>query len=132
MSERVLIVEDEAIVALTLEDVLTAAGYVVCCIAARPDEALAYVQAHGIDIAVIDVRLADGGDGIALAHQLAALGSMLILFATGNPAEVRNRARVGHGCLTKPFEGEWLIAAIEAIRAGKQPVLPGYFSLPIR
>ncbi len=132
MSGRVLIVEDEALVALTLEDELLAAGFEVCCIADRPEPALAYAQTHSIDIAVIDVRLADGADGIALAHQLAITGSMLILFATGNPAEVRGRARIGHGCLTKPFEPEWLVIAIEAIRAGRQPVLPGYFPLPIR
>ncbi len=131
MSERVMIVEDEALVALTLEDVLLSAGFEVCCIAERPEQALAYAQEHPIDVAVIDVRLAGGGDGIALACQLASLGPMLILFATGNPAEVRERARVGHGCLTKPFEGEWLVAAIVAIKRGRQPVLPGYFALPI-
>ena len=129
--ERVMIVEDEALVALTLEDVLLSAGHHVCCIADRPDQALDYARAHPVDVAVIDVRLAGGGDGIALALQLAALGSMMILFATGNPAEVRERAKVGHGCLTKPFEGEWLVEAIAAIRDGREPVLPGYFPLPI-
>jgi DNA-binding response OmpR family regulator len=127
---RVLIVEDEALVALTIEDILVEAGYTVVGIADRPADALELARRAPIDIAVVDVRLADGGDGIALASALAALGSMLILFATGNPAEVRARARVGHGCLTKPFEGEWLLSAIDAIRTNNAPPIPGYFSLP--
>lgn len=128
---RVMVVEDEALVALTIEDVLVEAGYLVVCVADRPETALDYARSNPVDIAVVDVRLADGGDGIVLASALAATGSMLILFATGNPAEVRERAQVGHGCLTKPFEGEWLLDAIAAIRDGRQPALPGFFSLPI-
>lgn len=132
---RAMIVEDEALVALTLEDVLVEAGYEVCFIADRPEEALAHARQNEVDVAVIDVRLAAGGDGIALAGELAALGPTLspvmILFATGNPDEVRERARVGHGCLTKPFESEWLIVALDAIRSGTQPTLPGYFALPL-
>ena len=131
MSGRVLIVEDEALVALTMEDVLTEAGFEVCGIADRPEEAIALALGTRIDIAVVDVRLAEGGDGIALAATLREIGSMLILFATGNPDEVRSRARVGHGCLTKPFQAEWLLTAIAAVRDGTEPAIPGYFGLPV-
>ena len=131
MSGRVLIVEDEALVALTLEDALVDAGFTVCGIADRPADALALARTTTIDIAVVDVRLAEGGDGIAQASARQEIGSMLILFATGNPQEVRNRATVGHGCLTKPFEAEWLLAAIAAVREGTEPAIPGYFGLPL-
>jgi DNA-binding response OmpR family regulator len=129
--KRIMIVEDEALVALTLEDVLTEAGYCVCGIADRPEQALEIARALEPDIAVIDVRLADGGDGIGLAEQLAARLPILILFATGNPAEVRARARAGHGCLSKPFQAEWLLAALEVIQTGVIKTVPSYFSLPI-
>ena len=131
MSKRVLIVEDEALVALTLEDVLSEAGYMVCGIADRPAEALALASQHRPEIAVIDVRLAAGGDGIALAEQMAALLPVLILFATGNPAEVCARARAGQGCLSKPFQSEWLLAALDAIQSGTDPGMPSYFPLPL-
>ena len=130
MSKRVLIVEDEALVALTLEDMLTEAGYAVCGTAYEPKEALRLARDHRPDIAVVDVRLADEGDGIALADALSALQPVLILFATGNPAEVLKRARSGHGCLSKPFEADWLLRALEAIQAGEQPRIPGFIMLP--
>ncbi len=130
MIKRVIIVEDEALVALTLEDVLTEAGYCVCGIADRPAQALEIARVLAPDIAVVDVRLADGGDGIALAEQLAARMSILILFVTGNPAEVRARARAGHGCLSKPFQSEWLLAALDAIQAGAAGSVPSFFMLP--
>ncbi|MDT7953381.1 MAG: response regulator [Acetobacteraceae bacterium] len=131
MTRRVLIVEDEALVALTLEDVLTEAGYVVCGIADRPGPALEIARTLEPDIAVIDVRLAGGDDGIVLAEQLAVSTPMLILFATGNPAEVRARARAGHGCLSKPFQSEWLLAALEEIQNGGTTAIPSYFALPV-
>lgn len=131
MIKRVLIVEDEALVALTLEDVLTEAGYCVCGIADRPEQALEIARVMEPDIAVIDVRLAAGGDGIALAAQLAARMPVAILFATGNPAEVRARARAGNGCLSKPFQAEWLLAALESIQSGSTITIPSYFVLPI-
>ena len=128
---RVMIVEDEALVALTLEDVLTEAGYCVCGIADRPEQALEIARVLEPDIAVIDVRLAGGGDGIALAEQLANRMPILILFATGNPAEVRARARAGHGCLSKPFQAEWLLAALDTIQSGVVTTIPSYFILPV-
>jgi DNA-binding response OmpR family regulator len=131
MTDRVLIVEDEALVALTIEDFLRAAGFEICGIADRPAQALALALNTRVDIAIVDVRLAEGGDGIALASALHTIGSMLILFATGNPAEVRERATVGHGCLTKPFEAEWLLTAIASVRDGTDPAIPGYFALPV-
>ena len=131
MSGRVLIVEDEALVALTIEDILKEAGFEVCGIADRPQQALDMAHRMEIDLAVVDVRLAEGGDGIALAAALSELGSMLILFATGNPDEVRERAKVGHGCLSKPFEAEFLLAAIASVRDGTEPAIPGYFTLPV-
>ncbi len=130
-TKRVMIVEDEALVALTLEDVLTEAGYCVCGIADRPEQAFEIARVLEPDIAVIDVRLAGGGDGIALAERLAARMPILILFATGNPAEVRARARAGNGCLSKPFQAEWLLAALEVIQTGGTKTIPSYFTLPL-
>ncbi|MBV8915791.1 MAG: response regulator [Acetobacteraceae bacterium] len=127
---RVLVVEDEALVALTIEDTLTEAGYDVVGIADRPEEALELAGQHKPGLAVVDVRLASGGDGIALAELLLAAGPMRILFATANCGEVRRRARHGHGCLSKPFEAGSLVRALRAVISGQPADIPGYFSLP--
>jgi len=126
-----LVVEDEALVAITIEEVLLDAGFRVCGIADRPAEAMALARRHRPELAVVDVRLAAGGDGIQLAGELVALGPIGILFATGNPSEVFNRARVGQGCLSKPFEAAWLIAALRAVHGeGGPPRIPGFRPLP--
>ena len=130
MSKLVLIVEDEGLVALTIEDTLLEAGYRVCGIATGVDDALELALRHRPDLAVVDVRLALGGDGIALAHALAAIEPIGILFATGNASDVHRRARAGQGCLSKPFEGEWLLAALEAVQGKAVGAIPGYFALP--
>ena len=132
MTRRILIVEDEALVALTMEDVLLEAGYQVCGIADTVSDALDLARLHGPDLAVIDVRLACGDDGIALAETMAAMGPIRILFATGNPAEVRQRANAGQGCLAKPFEAGWLLSALEAIQGRLAPTIPGFFALSAR
>ncbi len=129
----VLIVEDEALVALMMEEILTGAGFPVCGLADTPALALALAREHAPDLAVVDVRLAGGGDGIALAETLAAESPIGILFATGNPGEVRARARAGQGCLAKPFEASWLITALQAIQLGVAATasIPAFFSLPL-
>lgn len=129
MTQRILIVEDEALVALTMEDVLLEAGYQVCGIADTVADALDLARLHEPDLAVIDVRLACGDDGIALAETMAAMGPIRILFATGNPAEVRQRANAGQGCLAKPFEAGWLLSALEAIQGRVASTIPGFFAL---
>ena len=127
---RVLIVEDEALVALTLEDALSAAGHDVLCPVDRAAPAVRLARQTKIDLAIIDVRLADGDDGIALAEDLVAIQpSLLILYATGNPGLVRERARCGVGCFSKPFEVEWLLRAVDELRAGGMPRSPGFFEL---
>ena len=127
----VMIVEDEALVALVMQEILTEAGFTVCGLADTPDGARALDRGHAPHLAVIDVRLAAGEDGITLAASLAASRPIGILFATGNPGEVRARARVGHGCLAKPFEAAWLIAALRAIERGAaaHADIPAFFPL---
>lgn len=126
----VLIVEDEALVAITIEEVLEAAGFRVCGIADRTGDALALAREHRPALAVVDVRLAAGDDGVALAHALVELGPIAILFATGNPAEVYRRARAGHGCIAKPFEGAWLVAALHAVDGRvADRAIPGFTAL---
>ncbi len=91
-TDLVLIVEDEALVALTIEDALLDGGWNVCGIADTAAGALDLARRHRPNLAVLDVRLAGGDDGVALAEALVLLGPIGILFATGN-TERRPRPR---------------------------------------
>ncbi len=121
---RVLVTEDEALVALEIESLLTAAGHAVVGVA--EDRASAVELARRTeptpDLALVDMRLANGASGLEVAADFAALG-IAVLFVTGNCPAERGRG-LAVGCLHKPFtEGELLasVAAAEAV-LGRRPL----------
>jgi CheY-like chemotaxis protein len=100
MGVRVLIVEDEIVVALFLEDLLTEFGYEVAGVASQLDDAMA--RAPDYDVAVLDVHL-NGRNVFDFADALAARGTPFV-FATGygeRGIPERHRARP---VLQKPFQ----------------------------
>ena len=102
---RVLVVEDEMMVSMLIEDMLTDLGCTVIGPAARLDEAMELASKGGIDCAVLDVNL--GGQPIfPLADYLRAKGAPFA-FATGyGDAGLRDVDR-GSPVLQKPFrEGD--------------------------
>jgi DNA-binding NtrC family response regulator len=78
---RVLLVEDEMIVAWLLEDMLAELGCAVVGPAASVDQALAMIDAEAIDVAMLDVNL-DGQMSYPVADALAARGVPFV-FSTG-------------------------------------------------
>jgi len=82
---KVLIAEDELIIADLLEETLIMSGYEVCGIARTVDEAVALAKLSKPDLAVFDVRLAHGGHAPDIARRIdrQTLG---ILYATGADA----------------------------------------------
>ena len=66
-----LVAEDEVLIALVLERALRDAGHEVLGPAATPEEALALVEETRPELALIDINLTGGGDGIALARARA-------------------------------------------------------------
>ena len=111
---KVLIAEDDLMIADMLEEHLIASGYDVCGIARTVTEGLALAREHKPDIAVIDMRLADGGRGTELVAQFDT-PRPAILYATGNTAEVRLTADDGAACITKPFRSEDLVRGLEIV-----------------
>src|SRR3954465_7487143 len=102
---RVLVVEDEMMVSMLIEDMLSELGCTVVGPAARLDEAIALVKEREIDCAVLDVNL--GGQPIfPLADLLRERGAPFA-FATGyGDAGLREVDR-GSPVLQKPFrEGD--------------------------
>lgn len=111
-AQRVLVVEDEGLVALEIETFLAGAGHEVVGTAADRAGALALARVERPDLALVDVRLANGDSGLDLAADLTALG-VPVLLATGNCPQEPGRA-VALGCLHKPFDERQLLAAVAA------------------
>ncbi len=100
---RVLLVEDEALVAMLVEDMLADEGCVVVATAARLDEALAHAKntALEFDVAILDLNLA-GESTFAVASALQARG-VPFAFATGYGAGGLPEEWRARPTLQKPF-----------------------------
>jgi DNA-binding response OmpR family regulator len=110
---RILIVEDEMLVAMNIEDMLTELGHEVVGIAGRLGPALALAREGDFDVAMLDVNLA--GDRSFPVADLLDERSIPYLFATGyglDGIEERYRDRP---VLQKPFRAAELLAAIDAL-----------------
>jgi two-component system alkaline phosphatase synthesis response regulator PhoP len=118
IAPRVLLVEDEPGLQLTLSDRLAAEGYAVDLASDGP-EALAQVRMQSYDTILLDVML-PGIDGFEVARSLRAQGvSVPILMLTAR-AQITDRVTgLSLGAddyLTKPFDVRELLARIEALR----------------
>ncbi|WP_439532538.1 response regulator [Polymorphobacter sp.] len=119
---RILIVEDEYFVALTMEDALTDAGYEVIGVEVSGEEAVVRVQAERPDLILMDIRLAGTMDGIDAALQLRPIGSRVLFSSAHSDGATRARGQEAQpvGWLTKPFTTTSLLAAVA--RALQEPM----------
>jgi CheY-like chemotaxis protein len=112
---RVLVVEDEMMVSMLIEDMLSDLGCIVVGPAARLDEAVELVNAGGIDCAVLDVNL--GGQPIFPLADLLREKGWPFAFATGyGDAGLREVDR-GSPVLQKPFREGDLARVLGELRA---------------
>lgn len=112
-TERLLIVEDEPLVAFDTEHLLAGYGFTIVATVDSVATAVAAIAAGGIDLVLVDIDLADG-NGIEVA-QAARDKGIPVLFVTGN--RLVNAQALAAGCLTKPYQPRDLLAAIDAIEA---------------
>ena len=112
---KVLIVEDDLMIADMVEEELVEHGYEVCGIARTVREAVALGERHKPDLALVDHRLADNGLGTEVAIRLKALGKVGILFATGNSIQVAMPNAEGDACIVKPYRADDLIRALKIV-----------------
>jgi two-component sensor histidine kinase/DNA-binding response OmpR family regulator len=106
---RVLLVEDEALVAMLMRDMLTELGYSVIGPFSRPTDAETALHAERVDAAVLDINL-DGEMVYPVADQLAARGIPFV-FVTGYGAETIERRFAHVPVLQKPIERQMLEGA---------------------
>jgi DNA-binding NtrC family response regulator len=102
MNKRILIVEDDAIIGMLLEEYIDMLGHRCAATVDRVDDALAKIAEGGIDAAVVDVHLADGDVGDAIAAALSE-NDIPFLVATGGFVGETGSAWRGRPILAKPF-----------------------------
>ena len=76
-------------------------------------EAVALAQHHKPDLAILDLRLADGDLGTEIAARLLPLGRLGVLYATGNISQVELTTANGDACLSKPYRSVDLLRSLE-------------------
>jgi DNA-binding response OmpR family regulator len=111
---KVLIAEDDSMIADLMEDVLVEHGYEVCGIASTVAAAVVLGKRHKPDLAVIDLRLADNGLGTEIVAQLGGIEHLGVLYATG-ASQIALTAADGHARLAKPFHDTELVRSLEIV-----------------
>lgn len=122
MSVKILVVEDEMIVALDLQIRLKRQGYCVPATAITGEEALELTRRIHPDLIFMDIGLKGSMDGIQAAEQILAQFAVPVVFLTAFGDETtRRRAEVvvPAAFLTKPFADDELNSAISAALAGR-------------
>ncbi|MGK6320346.1 response regulator transcription factor [Sphingomonas sp. DT-204] len=118
---RILIVEDEPLIAFATEHHLSEERFEIVATVDRVAEAVALIDEDAaIDLVLVDLTLADGS-GIEVARAANARG-LSVLFVTGDcPSAARALAA---GCLAKPYAPRDLTAAIGAIEKVLEGAMP--------
>ncbi|MFD1747126.1 response regulator [Rhizobium helianthi] len=127
MAYRVLIVEDQLLIALHIEDAALALGHEVVGIAANQSDALRYLDE--CDIALVDVQLQDGVTGPDIGSKLAQSG-VAVVFMTANPDLLGEGVTGTLGVISKPLFDLELIGSIQyaaEVKAGHEALPPERF-----
>jgi two-component system, response regulator PdtaR len=112
---RILIVEDDYLVALQFENALTEAGYEVADIASTAEEAVQLVPDHRPELVLMDVRLAGPRDGIQAATEILDRFGVRSIFVSAF-SDPSTRARADHAnpiaWLAKPVADRKLVSTV--------------------
>lgn len=115
-SSRIIIVEDEAIVALDIKGRLLALGYSVIAVASSGEKAIELATEHKPDLILMDIMLEGKMDGIDTAFAIKKRQSIPVIYLTAYADnETLKRAKVTQpfGYIIKPFEDRELNLTIE-------------------
>jgi CheY-like chemotaxis protein len=117
----VLLVEDDALIAMAIEQSLLDHGASSVTVCRTTDDALAALRDNKLDGLVLDVHLADRDDGWALAELVNSVGPNppRIVFSTGAPQDIPAEIAELGPVLEKPYDPADLVAAL------LQPPRPG-------
>jgi CheY-like chemotaxis protein len=110
IARQVLIVEDEPLLALLLEEMLTEQGYRIVATASRFDDAMEKARSMSFDVAILDMNLG-GTTTFPIAEVLLTKGKRFV-FATGYGAPSIPPSLKQIPVIQKPFQENQLIEAI--------------------
>lgn len=110
---RVLIIEDEAVIAMDLSDLVTGAGHEVCAMETTASGAVAAAKRERPDLVLADIQLADNSSGIDAVKEILASFSVPVIFITAFPARLLTGERPEPTFLiTKPYSPDMVRAAV--------------------
>lgn len=109
---EILIVEDEILVALEMQRILGKEGHCADGLARTADAAVTIAGRQRPDLALIDVHLANGTDGVAAAEQMWRLFETPSILVSAFDEEARRASPFAIGCLRKPFTAPELVSAV--------------------
>jgi CheY-like chemotaxis protein len=109
---NLLLVEDDAELATAIMEALGEGGHRVVAHAATAEGAIGQAALHLLDLAIVDVSLADGGSGVEVAKALRDRWAVPTLFLSGGRNEHLVQFDSAVGFLGKPFTGSELLAAL--------------------
>lgn len=112
---KILIVEDELLIALELASIVAEAGHTVVGPVATLEGALAYAAQS--ELVLLDVRLADGNTGGAIGRRLMDRLGLKVIFVTANPASIGCGLEGASDVIMKPFTDSDIISAIDRVLA---------------
>jgi two-component system, response regulator PdtaR len=119
---RILVVEDDALIATLLSELLAGMGHDVCAIAATEAHAVTAAIRHSPDLMIVDAGLGRGS-GVSAVDEILRTAPTAHLFVSGDPQKVQ-AARPGAVVVRKPFREADLVKAIEialdAAAAGRE------------
>jgi len=115
---KVLIVEDEALIAMELEGLVEDAGHEVAGWASTFEEARALIEAKKPDVAFVDLQLADGHTGLDIARFINANHSSVVVFMTANPGWLPDDYLGAVGVMAKPYSMNGVLSALRYLHEG--------------
>ncbi len=125
---RVLIVEDEVLLAMQLEYHVLEAGHEVVGCALTSAEALKLAAETKPDLIFVDINLADGPTGIDVARELGLVSSRVVVFMTANSKRIPADFAGAAGVIGKPYTQNGIREALSFVRdamaAGAAPPPP--------
>ena len=109
----VLIIEDEPLISMQLEDLVTGLGHEVCGTAATRTQAVESVEKTRPGLVLADIQLADGSSGLDAVDDILAIETVPVIFITAYPERLLTGDRPEPTYLvTKPFQEKTVRAAI--------------------
>ena len=112
-----LIIEDEFLIAVSIEDILRDCGFATFDHSVTAEAAVAAATRTCPDLITADVELRPGC-GITAVQSICSERPIPVIFITGTPGEVRIRMP-GHALVEKPFGANGLMEAVKLIMEGR-------------